>query len=92
MVLETTVVIFKLNGTFAQWSAIFDSDEAKKRHADHGITPLYRGVNKTDPREVIVIHQHQEGSLDKFLAANGDWIATHDVDMTSFRQSVWTAD
>ena len=49
MALETTVVTFKLNGTFAEWSAIFDSDEANKRHAEYGDRPLYRGVNKTDP-------------------------------------------
>ena len=83
MALETTVITFKLNGNFAEWSAIFDSAEANKRHAEHGIKPLYRGVNKLDPKKVIVIHQHQEGNLDKFLAANGYWISTHDVDMTS---------
>ncbi len=92
MALETTVVTFRLNGTFADWAAIFDSDEANKRHAEYGITPLYRGVNKTDPQKVIVIHQHQGGDLEKFLAANGDWIATHDVDMTSLEQSVWIPD
>ena len=92
MALETTVVTFSLNGTFAEWVAIFDSEEANKRHAEYGIKPLYRGINKEDSRKVIVIHQHQEGDLDKFLAANGDWIATHDVDMNSLDQSVWTAD
>ena len=92
MALETTVITFKLNGTFADWSAIFDSDEANKRHAAHGIKPLFRGVDKSDPQKVIVIHQHQEGDLEKFLAANGDWISTHDVDMASFDQSVWNAD
>ncbi len=90
--METTVVTFKLNGTFAAWSAIFDSDEADKRHAEYGIKPLYRGVSKVDPKKVIVIHQHKEGDLEKFLAANGDWISTHDVDMNSFNQSVWTVD
>ena len=92
MALETTVITFKLNGTFAEWSAIFDSDEANKRHAEYGIKPLYRGVDKSDSHKVIVIHQHQEGDLEKFLAANGDWISTHNVDMTSFDQSVWIAD
>ena len=41
-------------------------------------------MHKSAPQKVIVIHQHQEGALDEFLATNGDWIATHDVDMTSF--------
>ncbi len=91
MALETTIVTFKLNGTFAEWSAIFDSDEASKRHAKYGIKPLYRGVNKADSKKVIVIHQHQERDLDKFLAANGDWISTHNVDMTSFDKSIWTS-
>ena len=90
--METTVVTFKLNGTFPEWANIFDSDEAKNRHEKYGIKPLYRGFSKSDPQKVIVIHQHQEGDLDKFLAANVDWISTHDVDMTSFDQSTWTAD
>ena len=84
--------MIKINGSFAEWSAIFDSDEANKRHADYRIMPLYRGFGKVDPQKVIVIHQHEEGALGKFLAANGDWISTHDVDMTSFDQSVWTAE
>ena len=92
MALETTVITFKLNGSFDEWSAIFDSDEANTRHAKYGIKPLFRGISKTDPKKVIVIHQHQEGDLEKFLAANCDWISTHDVDMASFDQSVWTAD
>ncbi|KGG14179.1 MULTISPECIES: DUF3764 family protein [Prochlorococcus] len=92
MTLETTVVTFKLNGTFREWSAIFDSDEANRRHAEYGIKPLYRGVNKEDPQKVIVIHQHHEGGLDKFLAANGEWISTHDVEMTSLEQSTWIVD
>ena len=25
-------------------------------------------------------------------AANGDWISTHDVDMSSFDISIWTSD
>ncbi len=90
--METTVVTFKLNGSFAEWAAIFDSDEANKRHADYGIKPLYRGRSKTDSKKVIVIHQHQEGDLEKFLHANGDWISTHDVDMTSFDQTTWIFD
>tara|TARA_B100000700_G_scaffold252955_1_gene284636 strand:+ start:80 stop:352 length:273 start_codon:yes stop_codon:yes gene_type:complete len=88
--METTVVMFKINGTFSEWSAIFDSDEAKKRHSDYEITPLYRGVSNEDPQRVIVIHQHPSGAVQKFLEANGDWIATHNVDLSSFEQSVWT--
>ncbi len=84
-----TIVPFTLNGTFAEWSAIFDSDEANKRHSEYGIKPLYRCFSKADSQKVIVIHQHQEGALEKSLEANGDWISTHNVDMTSFAQSVW---
>ncbi len=92
MRLETTVVTFRIKGTFTEWTDIFDSDEANKRHAEYEIKPLYRGVDKTDSQKVIVIHQHKEGDLDKFLEANGDWISTHNVDMSSFNQSVWIAE
>ncbi|WP_320663933.1 DUF3764 family protein [Prochlorococcus sp. MIT 1223] len=87
--METTVFIFKINGTFGQWSSIFDSNEAKKRHDEYEIKPLYRGVSKQDAKKVIVIHQHPPGAIEKFLEANGDWIATHDVDLASFEQTVW---
>jgi len=55
MALDSSGITFKLNVTFAFWSAIFDSDEANKRHAAHGIKPLFRGVDKSDPKKVIVM-------------------------------------
>ncbi|WP_269622616.1 DUF3764 family protein [Prochlorococcus marinus] len=87
--METTVVTFKVNGSFAEWVAIFDSDEANKRHAEYKIKPLFRGQSKDDPQKVIVIHQHEEGMLEKFLIGNSDWISTHNVDMNSLEQSAW---
>ncbi len=87
--METTVVQFKINGPFAEWASIFDSDDALRRHTEYAIKPLFRGVSQDDSQKVIVIHQHPSGALDKFLNANSDWIATHNVDLTSFEKSVW---
>ncbi len=87
--METTVVTFKVNGTFDEWAAIFDSAEANKRHAEYKIKPLFRGHSKDDPQKVIVIHQHEGGSLEKFLHANSDWLSTHNIDMETFDQSTW---
>ena len=85
----TSVFTFKIESTFEEWSSIFDSKEAYKRHAEYDIKPLYRGVSKNDPQEVIVIHQYPEGNIQKFLEANGDWMASHRVDLSSMEESVW---
>ena len=53
----TSVFTFKIESTFEEWVAIFDSAEADKRHSEYNIQPLYRGVSKEDPQKVIVIHQ-----------------------------------
>ena len=44
----TSVFTFKIESTFNEWVAIFDSEEAEKRHAEFDIKPLYRGVSKED--------------------------------------------
>ena len=87
----TSVFTFKIESNFAEWSAIFDSEEAERRHAEYEINPLYRGVSKNDPQKVIVIHQHPEGNIQKFIDANGDWMASHRVDLSSMEESTWTA-
>ena len=87
----TSVFTFKIESTFAEWSAIFDSEEADKRHAEYEIKPLYRGLSKDDPQKVIVIHQHPDGNIQKFIEANGDWMASHRVDLSSMNERAWTA-
>ncbi len=86
----TSVFTFKIESTFSEWSAIFDSEEANKRHAEYDINPLFRGVSKDDPHKVIVIHQHPDGNIQKFLEANGNWMASHKVDLSTMKESAWT--
>ena len=40
---------------------MFDSPEIDAFHKTVGLTPLYRGKSLIDPKEVIVIHQAEEG-------------------------------
>ncbi len=40
---------------------MFDSPKIKAFHIKVGLTPIYRGNNLTNPKEVIVIHQAQKG-------------------------------
>ena len=87
----TSVFTFQIESTFDEWVAIFDSKEADKRHAEYSIKPLYRGVSKENPQKVIVIHQAPEGAVQKFVEANGDWMATHRVDLSTMNESSWTA-
>ena len=41
----TSVFTFKIESTFDEWVAIFDSEEADKRHAEYDIKPLHRRVS-----------------------------------------------
>ena len=61
MTIETSVFTFKISNTFEEWAKIFDSKEINEFHNKVGLKPLYRGKSLTDPQEVIVIHQAQEG-------------------------------
>ena len=85
----TSVFTFKIESTFEEWAAIFDSEEAYKRHTEFDIKPLFRGVSKEDPQKVIVTHQAPEGNVEKFVKANGDWMATHRVDLATMAESSW---
>ena len=49
----TSVFTFKIESTFDEWAAIFDSAEADKRHSEFDIKPLFRGVSKDDPQKII---------------------------------------
>ena len=62
----TSVFTFKIESTFDEWAAIFNSEEAYKRHSEFVIKPLFRGVSKEDPQKIIVIHQAPEGIVQKF--------------------------
>ena len=67
MSLETTVFTFKLSNTFEEWVKMFDSPEIDTFHKTVGLTPLYRGKSLIDPKEVIVIHQAEEGVASMFF-------------------------
>ena len=61
MTLETTVFTFKISNKFEEWVNVFDSKEIDQFHKTVGLIPIYRGKSITDPQEVIVIHQAEEG-------------------------------
>ena len=54
------------------------------------ILSRFRGVSKEDPQKIIVIHQAPEGNVQKFVEANGDWMSTHRVDLSTMEESSWT--
>ena len=86
----TSVFTFKVASTFDEWAEIFDSEEATKRHREFNIQPLYRGCSDEDPQKIIVIHQHPDGNIEKFIEANGDWMSSHRVVLSSMERSAWT--
>ena len=61
MTIETTVFTFEISNTFEEWAKIFDSPEIGEFHKTVGLIPLYRGKGLTNSKEVIVIHQAEEG-------------------------------
>ena len=86
----TSIFTFKVESTFDEWAVIFDSEEATIRHREFNIQPLYRGCSYDDPQKIIVIHQHPEGNIEKFIEANGDWMASHRVVLSTMEKSAWT--
>ena len=48
-------------------------------------------IKNTKNLKIIVIHQAPEGNVQKFVEANGDWMATHRVDLSTMEESSWTA-
>ena len=73
--METTIFTFQLNVPFAQWAALFDSQEMASMHDANGVTPLYRGVSTDDPSKVVVIHQAAPGVAVKLFNDNKEAIA-----------------
>ena len=70
---ETTVFTFRISNTFEEWVKVFDSKEIDEFHKNVGIKPIYRGKSITDPQEVIVIHQAEEGVV-KHVFSNPETI------------------
>ena len=44
-------------------------------------------IQQKDPQKVIVINQAPESNIQEFLEVNGDWIATHRVDLSTMEES-----
>ena len=86
----TSVFTFKVESTFDEWAAICDSNEAARRLREFNIQPLYRGCSDEAPQKIIVIHQHPEGNIEKFIEANGAWMESHRVDLSTMEKSAWT--
>lgn len=74
--METTVWTFSLSVPFAQWAAIYDSDDVAKMHAAVGIKSLYRGVSKDDPSKVCAVMQAQPGVMEQFIEDNTELIVS----------------
>ena len=55
------VLSITTSNTFEEWVEMFDSPDIDAFHKTVGLTPLYRGKSLIDPKEVIVIHQAEEG-------------------------------
>ncbi len=61
MALETTVFDFKINKSFEDWAAVYDSAENRAMLKAGGITSLYRGLNKGNSSRAFVVFQAEEG-------------------------------
>ena len=82
--METTVWTFSLSVPFAQWAAIYDSEDVAKMHAAVGIKSLYRGVSKHDPSKVCAVQQGPVGAAQKLFEDNKEMIrgAGHVIEST----------
>ena len=82
--METTIWTFSLSVPFAQWAAIYDSEDVAKMHAAVGIKSLYRGVSKEDPSKACAVHQAPVGVAQKLFEDNKEMIrgAGHVIEST----------
>ena len=85
----TTVNFFNIVTRFEEWVKIFDSKEADLRHFEFDIKPLFRGLSKDDPKEVISINQSSEGNIQKFVQANSEWIKSYKDNFSTMEESSW---
>lgn len=82
--METTVWTFNLSVPFAEWAAIYDSDDVAKMHAAVGVKSLFRGVSKDDPTKVCAVQQGPVGVAQKIFEDNKEMIrgAGHVIEST----------
>ena len=59
--METHVLTFTITKSFAEWVATYDASLPLQKIA--GITSLYRGVSKDDPRKVCAVMQAAPGVM-----------------------------
>ena len=79
----TTLISFNIETKFEEWVRIFDSKEADLRRSELDIKPFFRGIIKDDLKRVICIHKVLEGSIQKFVQANSEWIKGHKADFST---------
>ena len=70
--METHVLTFTINKSFAEWVATYDSSLPLQKIA--GITSIYRGVSKEDPTKVCAVMQAAPGVMEQFIADNTEMI------------------
>ena len=72
--METTIWTFNLSVPFAEWSAIYDSEDVTKMLETVGIKSLFRGVSKDDPTKICAIQQGPIGAAQKIFEDNIEMI------------------
>ena len=70
--METHVLTFTINRSFAEWVATFDASLPLQKVA--GIISLYRGVSREGPSKVCAVMQAAPGVMEQFIADNTDMI------------------
>ena len=72
--METTIWTFSLSVPFAEWAAIYDSEEVSKMLKAVGLTSMFRGVSKSDPSKTCAIQQAPVGVAQKIFDDNKEMI------------------
>ena len=85
-----SIITFKIKVPFDQWALGFDSKEAYQIHKANNIIPLFRGVNTENPSRVVVIHQSNAGSVERFLEENKEIIEASGHVMSTTQISNWS--
>lgn len=87
--METTIVTLSISNTFEEWAAAFDGSETSAKHSEFGLEPVFRGVLKGDPQQVVVVIKSEPGAVERFLLANELYISSHGAIPETAEVSTW---
>ena len=74
--MESTVITFKNTSSFSDWPEAYN--ESIPLQKEFGLVSMFRGNDKGEPAQSVIIVSAEPGQIDKFMEANFDMVDTFD--------------